>query len=112
MSKIARWTYTNTATVKPFLAKDKYGGVTYGEPYPIKCTWTANGTQGQGVRSATTPMGLQFVVKHMIYCEDARPKYLDMVQLNGHAEWEEIKSHTEWDMSPFKDSPDYLCITG
>lgn len=107
MSKIARWSYTNTATIKPFVSRDEWGVITYGPEYQIKCTWTAENKQ------ATTPAGLQFIGRHYIYTEDARPKYLDMVQLKGHSDWEEIKSHTEWDASMFKDPmPDYLLITG
>lgn len=106
MSKIARWSYKNTATVKPFISRDGWGEATYGEPYQIKCTWTAESEQ------ATSPAGLAFVSAHAIFCEDTRPKYLDLVQLNGHVDWEEIKSRTEWDASMFKDVPDYKLLTG
>ena len=106
MSEIARWSYKNTATVQPFTGIDKRGGKTYGPAYEIACTWEANSKQ------AATPAGLQFISRHLIYTEDARPKYLDLITLNGHSDAEEIKSRTEWDMEMFNDVPDYLLITG
>ena len=42
MSNTANWSYTNTATIKPFLSLDLMTGVkVYGEPYDIACTWVA-----------------------------------------------------------------------
>lgn len=106
MSKIARWSYKNTAMVQPFIVADEYGKNTYGEPYQIKCTWQAMS------QAATTPAGVEFVSRHVIYCEDARPKYLDLIQLNGQTEWEEIRAYGMDDMSMFNDTPDYKLTTG
>lgn len=108
MSEVARWSYQNTATIKPFLGRDDWSGTnTYGEPYTIACTWTAASEQ---VRDST---GAEFVAKHLMFTEDKRPKYLDLIQLNGHADWEEIRAVTEWDMSSLDepDSPDFRLAT-
>lgn len=106
MSDIANWSYTNTATVRPFLERNQWGKNSYGPEYQIACTWRAKSMQ------ATTPAGQEFVSRHVIYCEDARPKYLDLIQLNGSTDWEEIKGHAADDMSMFGDVPDYVLTTG
>lgn len=108
MSSIARWSYKNTATVKPYLGEDQEnGGTLYGDPYEIACTWAAESKQ---MRDAT---GAEFVSNYIIWSEDARPKYRDMVLLNTEqlTEWQEIRSHMQWDMSPFADVPDYRTVT-
>lgn len=105
MSSIANWSYTNLATVKPVTGRDKYGEPTFGEPYEIKCGWGASSKVGM------SDGGQEFIVRHNIYTEDPRPKYLDHVQLNGHTAWEEIKSRQEWEMSAFGDTPDYQLQT-
>lgn len=110
MSEVARWSYQNTATVRPFTGRDDWKGTnTYGEPFEIACTWTAAAEQ---VRESTAT-GAEFVAKHLIFTEDKRPKYLDLIQLNGHPGWEEIRAVTEWDMSSLDepDSPDFRLAT-
>lgn len=106
MSEIANWSYTNTATITPFIARDKYGKSTYGEPYEIKCTWRAKAQQG------VTPAGVQFITNSLIYTEDPRPKYLDMIQLNGSDKQDEIKGVGKDDMSMFAMAPDFILMTG
>ena len=106
LSKTANWSYTNTATVRPFISVDLMTQeAVYGEAYEIACTWTAKSEQ------ARSSDGAEFVSKHHIYTEDKRPKYLDLIQLNGSTEWEEIRSVTGWDMSPFGEEPDFLLVT-
>lgn len=106
MSTTANWSYTNTATVRPFVSIDLMTQESvYGEEYQIACTWTAKSEQ------ARDDNGAEFVSRHMIYTEDKRPKYLDKIQLNGSTEWEEIRSVTGWDMSPFGEEPDFLLVT-
>lgn len=106
MSKISRWSLKNTAKVKPFLSRDEWGAATYGTEYEIACTWIAESTQ------ARDNTGAEFVGKHTIYTEDARPKYLDMIQLAGAGEWEEIRSKTSYDMAMFNDTMDFKLVTG
>ena len=105
MSATSSWSYTNTATVKPFTGISEWGGVTYGEEYTISCTWTA---VSQQERDST---GAEFVSRFEIFTEDARPKMLDMIKLNGDAEWQEIRSRTFWDMSFFGETPDFRLVT-
>lgn len=108
MSSIARWSYTNTATVRPWLSEDGYERVpVYGEPYEIACTWAAES------KEMTAADGKEFVSAYIIWSEDARPKHLDLIKLNTVAEtdWQEIRSHMEWDMSMFADVPDYRTVT-
>ena len=107
MSALARWTYTNTATVKPFLGEDgENGGITYGPEYVIACTWTAEAKQARDQR------GFEFVSTYVIFTEDARPQYLDEILINEPgAPWQQIRARTSWDMSPFNDTPDYKLVT-
>jgi hypothetical protein len=109
LSKTANWSYTNTATIKPFVSIDLMTQETiYGEEYQIACTWTAKSEQ------ARDDNGAEFVSRHEIFTEDPRPKYLDMVLLNGDdpaTGWQEIRSRTWWDMSFFGETPDYRLVT-
>lgn len=101
MSEVARWTYTNTATVKPLVGVDEWGASTYGPEYTIACTW---GTDGKQERRDD---GAELVSTDTIYTEDPRPKRLDLIRLNGHDEFQEIRGRVEYDMSFFNDTPDY-----
>lgn len=108
MSSLGRWSYKNTATVRPFLGMD---GMTqessYGPDFTIACNWIARSDQ---MRSDD---GAEFVSRHLIYTEDARPKYLDLVMLPGIDGWQEIRSKTQWEMLAFGDGeiPDYMLAT-
>ncbi|SJN24425.1 hypothetical protein FM109_05480 [Vibrio casei] len=55
--------------------------------------------------------GQEFVSKNEIFTEDKRPKYLDLIQLNGDTQWQEIRSVTGWDMSFFNEEPDFKLVT-
>lgn len=106
MSVIARWSYRNTATVKPFVSIDPLTGVTvYGPEYEIACTWTAEATQQRDQN------GAEFVSRYIFFTEDPRPKHLDMIRRSGHDDWDEIRSSTQWDMAMFGDTPDYKLVT-
>lgn len=105
MSTTANWSYTNTATVKPFQKQSEWGGVTYGPEYTIACTWAAVSQQERDSN------GAEFVSRFEIFTEDERPDVLDMIQLNGDTEWQEIRSRTWWDMSFFGEEPDYRIVT-
>lgn len=107
MSEVARWSYANTATVRPFVRIDMMSGVTtYGEEYEIACTWIAEARQERDME------GAEFTSKHTVFTEDARPRYLDQIRLAGAEAWEEIRSKLQWDMSMFQDTPDYKLVTG
>lgn len=106
MSATANWTYTNVATVRPFLGSDEWGAAQYGPEFEIACTWAAKSEQ---VRDAN---GAEFVCRHQIYTEDLRPKFLDLIQFDGSNGWEEIRAVTTWDMSFFDEQPDVLLVTG
>lgn len=109
MSSVANWSYNNTATVRPFQDEDlENGGVTYGAEYTIACTWAA---ESKEMRDAT---GAEFVSNYIIWSEDPRPKYRDMILLNTVADtgWQMIRSHMEWDMLSLDDPvPDYRTVT-
>lgn len=108
MSQIAAWSYTNVATVRPFIDEDlENGGIVYGEEYTIACTWAA---ESKEMRDAT---GAEFVSAYVIWSEDARPKHRDLILLNTVAptDWQEVRSHMEWDMAMFDDTPDYRTVT-
>lgn len=106
MSSIARWSYANTAMIKPFLGRDTWSGAaTYGEQYEIACNWIAKSEQTR------SDAGEEFISRHIVYHEDPRPKFLDQVLLNGATQWEEVRSLTEWDMAMFNDSSDFMMVT-
>lgn len=108
MSSIARWSYANTAIIKPFVSRDPLTGANqYGPEYTIFCTWEAGGNA-----TMTAQNGDEFIAKHIIYTEDAGPRVRDMIRIGGRAQWEEIRSVTEWDMSMFADVPDFKLATG
>jgi hypothetical protein len=112
MSEIARWSYKNTAQVKPFVSEDgENGGVTFGTEYQIACSWTA---EAKEYREAGAPAGrgIEFVSNYVIFTEDARPGYRDQILINSPGvPWQEIRARTNWDMSPFDDTPDYKLVT-
>lgn len=108
MSSVARWSYKNTATVRPFVDEDlENGGITYGDEYVIACTWAA---ESKEMRDAT---GAEFVSSYIIWSEDPRPKHRDLILLNTVAptDWQEVRSHMEWDMQMFDDTPDFRTVT-
>ncbi len=110
MSSVGRWTYTNTATVRPRATQTGDGwshGKEYGDEYTIDCTWNAIS------ETASDDDGNEFVAKYEIFTEDSRPGYLDQIKINStNARWATIRSVTEWDMSPFgeADSPDFKLV--
>lgn len=111
MSKIARWSYKNTATVQPFIGEDQYtGDVLYGPEYTFACTWAAESKQ---MRNPLSLDGGEFISNYIIWSEDPRPKYRDLIKLNTETEtdWQEIKTHMAWDMKMFNDVPDYRTVT-
>src|SRR5699024_7422190 len=97
---------TNTATVKPYVGMDDWGGSVFGEPFEIACTWAAKSEQ---MRDS---LGAEFVTRNQIYTEDHRPRYLDLILLNGSTDWQEIRAVTGWDMSFFDEVTDFLLVTG
>lgn len=106
MSDIARWSYMNTATVKPATGEvNEWGAAVYGEPYEIACNWIAKSQQMRNDR------GHEFVSRNIIYTEDARPKYLDLIRLNGDSEFQQIESVTGWDMNMFNTNMDFMLVT-
>lgn len=111
MSNTANWSYTNTAQVRPVTGRDQWGGKTYGTVYEIACTWTAEATQERERGGMQGAQGAEFIARHTIFTEDARPQYLDEVMFDGSDGWEEIRSRTNWDMSFFGEIPDFKLVT-
>lgn len=108
MSSVARWSYKNTARVRPFIDENlETGEIEYGPEFEIACTWAA---ESKEMRDAT---GAEFVSNYIIWAEDPRPKHRDLILLNTEtlADWQEIKSHMAWDMAMFDDTPDYRTVT-
>lgn len=113
VSKVSRWSYTNIATVWPAGVKDHVnGGVRWGVPYQIACTWIADS------KVMRDNGGLEFVASCSYFHEDARVKHGDRIAQGVHEAsspigiGEEIRAHREWDMSMFKaagdkDIPDF-----
>lgn len=111
MSATAAWSYTNTATVRPFeSANGMTGQIEWGPEYQIKCTWTA---EAKVFSNPASRGGSEYVSNYIIWSEDPRPKHRDLILLNSPVanEWQEIRDHVEWDMSPFGEIPDYRTTT-
>lgn len=106
MSNTANWSYTNFATVRPFIKFDQWdGGEVYGDPYEIQCTWIIKAEPHKDAD------GNEFISTFEIYTEDRRPKYKDEIKLGEHPRWMKIRSVTEWDMSFFDEEPDLKLVT-
>lgn len=108
VSSIARWSYKNTAWVRPLLeTTDRWSGARqYGEPYEIACNWIAEHRQERAND------GQEFIGRHTFFTEDPRPKFMDQIRREGFEDWEEIRSTTNWEMAMFNDTPDFRLVTG
>lgn len=112
MSATANWSYTNIATVRPFVSIDMMTGETvYGAEFDIACTWTAESKMERESGGQSGARGAEFLSQHIIFTEDKRPKYLDQISFDGSNGWEEIRSVTNWDMSFFGEEPDFKLVT-
>ena len=107
VSKIANWSYTERASVRPYVSKNGINNqAVYGEPYEIMCDFAAASEQHRDEK------GNEFTSKYLIYTEDERPKYLDEITLIfPGTRPQEIRAKTAWPMSAFTDIPDYLLVT-
>lgn len=112
MSKLARWSYGNTAIVEPYVSEDtESGGTTYGAPYTIRCDYEA---ESKEMREAGAPAGrgIAFVSTFSIYTEDARPRYLDRITLDyDGAPPQVIRLRVVWPNGNFNDTPDFKLVT-
>lgn len=112
MSTTANWSYTNVAEVRALLGQDQLTGeTTYAEPYQIACTWIAEATQERERGGQGGSQGAEFIARHTIFTEDARPKYLDEIRFDGSDGWEQIRNVKNYDMSFFGESPDFTLVT-
>lgn len=118
MSSVSRWVYTNDATVWKRLGTDQWnGGAAWGEPFTIKCTWTA------GSKVVVDSGGKEFVSTCEYFHEDGRVDHGDRIIQGVYTDLiptsiagtEVIKAHTNWDMSFFgkkdKAFPDFRSVT-
>lgn len=105
MSSLGRWSYTNVATVTPYIGEDlENGGTLYGEPYVIACTFYAEPEQ---MRDSN---GAEFVTRGAVVCEDKRPQYRDLVECDWKIGKCEIRAIGQYDVSMFGEpnSPDFV----
>lgn len=105
----AGWANTNTATVKPRLGTDtENGGVLFGEPYEIECTWRAP----KDVVMQADSAGREKVPKWVVWTEDPRPQVFDHIRLNStEPEFREILTgRGEDDMSFFNEPPTFTLM--
>lgn len=121
MSATSEWVYTNVATVWPLGAFDDWTGAqTYGDPYLIACTWTAD------AKTATNDYGKEFVSQQTIYTESKRngsavrlPQRDDYIAHGDMtsqpdpiaAKADKIVTVRDYDMSFFGEDPDYEIMT-
>lgn len=112
MSQTANWSYTNKAMVRPFLNRDlSTQKILYGEPYEIACTWEAKNMQVLVATGSQSTARSEYTSKYAVYTEDPRPKYQDLIQLDGQDEWQTVLQVTEWDMSFFGETKDFMVVT-
>lgn len=103
------WANTNTATVRPRGETDtENGGVMWGEPYEIECTWRMPKEQ----KVLSDSQGREVVPAWEVHTEDARPRVFDEIRLNStNPEWREILGKNEDDMSFFGEPPAFRLDT-
>lgn len=106
MSTTANWSYTNVATVWPLESEGSEwtGGPVFGQPYQIACTWAGGAQPVSGYNAMEVVNSIDF------YHEDRRVKYGDWIARGVETDrlkGDEIKEHTEYDMSPFDEEPDF-----
>ena len=116
MSSIARWTYTDNATVTPRIGIDGVTGIdTYGMPYTIKCNVTAiTSSDIKPTGGAATGIdGDEWIGTHTIYTEDDRPRKGDLISFDGSDGAQIIRDRTFWSMTAFgaTETPDFKLIT-
>ena len=112
MSSIARWTYTDIATVTPRLGIDGVTGVdTYGPTYTIKCNVTA--ITSSDIKPTGGIDGDEWIGTHTIYTEDDRPRKGDLISFDGSDGAQIIRDRTFWSMTAFgaTETPDFKLIT-
>lgn len=105
MSSLGRWSYKNTATVRPYLGEDlENGGTLYGDEYAIDCTFYVEAEQQRGAD------GAEFITRGAVVCEDKRPTYRDLILCDWPIGWAEIRAVAQYDVSMFgePDSPDFV----
>ena len=112
MSSIARWTYTDIATVTPYVSIDGVTGATnYGTPYTIKCNVTA--ITSSAIKATGGIDGDEWIGTHTIYTEDDRPRKGDLISFDGSDGAQIIRDRTFWSMTAFgaTETPDFKLIT-
>ena len=59
MSSLMEWaTENNTAVVRPYVSEDmEGGGILYGDPYVIECSWAAKAEQRRDANGTTSAIG-------------------------------------------------------
>lgn len=102
------WANTNFAMVRPRGVTDtENGGATWGEPYQIECTWRA--PLGEARAIAKDRQGRDVVPQYQVYTEDVRPRIFDQILIDAtQADWREILSRDEDDMSMFGEPPAFV----
>jgi len=83
------------------------GESVYGDEYEFLCDYEVKSEQTR------SDDGAEFTSRHIIYTEDPRPKFLDMILLPLAADWQEVRLHGAWPMGAFDepDSPDFRLVT-
>ena len=108
MSSLARWSYTNTATVWPRIGRDALNGVDlYGTPYTIACAYAIKNELKQDMSQSQG--STEFVSDCIYWTEDQRPKARDRIARGDQSglDWgdadgaDEIKSRLLYEMTAF-----------
>lgn len=81
MSFAARWSYTSTATLWPYLGRDDWTGqISYGAPQTFACDYSAESMR------MTDAKGVEFTTRQILFTELATAKQGDMVLIGESAE--------------------------
>lgn len=121
MSATSEWVYTNVCTVYPLEGYDDWSNTTtYGTPYLISCTWTAD------AKAATDDYGKEFVSQQTIYTESKYSgSFVRLPQRDDYiahgdtaaqtdplaAGGDKIVTVRDYDMSFFGEDSDYEIMT-
>lgn len=118
MSRLARWSYTQTLTVWPISAHNEFGAPSFGTPYVLNGTWALGGDIQRDAN------GTEFVPASRYWFEAADgsatiPKRESYIKRGNHIaqasppnDAERIRKIDGWDVAMLHDdTPDWVLYT-
>jgi len=113
MSSLARWSYTETAEVRPVLGFNPLTqDFSFGETYTILCGW-----QDKAETKIDPDSGEEFTTRRTYSTEDTRPRHGDQIRpvsaLIESQDFQRIRLKESYPMSMFgsTEKPDFGLVT-